>query len=56
MAKKVKSVKVVESKELSIDTSSGSLAYNRVDMQVSHTSYCAVIGGNCNECNPITNY
>ena len=33
--KKVTSVKVVESKELSVDTSSGSLAYKRLDMQVS---------------------
>ena len=42
MAKKVTSVKAVESKELSVDTSSGSLAYNRLDMQVSQTLHMAI--------------
>lgn len=42
MAKNVKTVKVDQSKVVSLDTGSGSLAYNRLDMQVSQTLHMAI--------------
>lgn len=42
MAKKEKIPKVDQSKDLTVDTSSGSLAYNRLDMQVSQTLHMAI--------------